>query len=50
MEMPSSFLGDKHEISLVVVKCKYVGSCPSFNITDTCPHNVINDGVIIIIV
>ena len=29
MEMLSSFRGDKHEFSLVVIKSKYVGSCPA---------------------
>ena len=33
MEMPSSFRGDKHELCLVVIKFKHVGSCPSFDIT-----------------
>ena len=35
MEMLSSFRGDRHEFSLVVIKFKYVRSCPSFDITYT---------------
>ena len=33
MEMISSHRGDKHEISLFVIKFKHVRSCPSFHIT-----------------
>ena len=35
MEMLSSFRGDKHEFSLVVIKFKHVRSCLSFHITHT---------------
>ena len=31
--MLSSFVGDKHELCLVVIKSKNVRSCPSFDIT-----------------
>ena len=30
MKMLSSVRGDKHEFCLVVIKSKYVRSCPSF--------------------
>ena len=35
MEMLSSFIGDKREFCLVVIKFKHVRSCPSFDITYT---------------
>ena len=40
MEMPSSFLGDKHELWLVVIKLKHVRSCPSLDITNACLYRV----------
>ena len=38
MEMLSSFLDDKHEISIVVIKFMHVRRCPRFDITYTCLH------------
>ena len=35
MEMLSSLGGDKHELCLVIIEFKHVGSCPSFDITHT---------------
>ena len=35
MEMLSSFVGDKQEFCLVVVKFKHARRCPSFDITTT---------------
>ena len=33
MEMPSSFIGDKHEFWLVVIELKHVLGCLSIGIT-----------------
>ena len=40
MEILSSFVGDKHELCLVVIKFKHVRSCYGIDITYTLLHRV----------